>query len=182
MVYHGQPRILTEIASANLADPYVNPAGLNRPLGPQQARANFPVPYDSGVWRIGDIVEYGEIATFAALENMAKYRTRWLENFHRVHRDWVNRDEAPYAFVVPAGQRDPFATYELLEILEFAEVEIHRAQGPFTAGGTRYPAGSWVIPLAQPYTRAPSRRRCWSGRSTPISGATRAARRFPPTT
>ena len=151
MVYHGQPRILTEIASANLADPYVNPAGPNRPLGPQQARTNFPVPYDSGVWRIGDIVEYGEIATFAALENMAKYRTRWLENFYRVHRDWVNRDEAPYAFVVPAGQRDPFATYELLEILEFAEVEIHRAQAPFTAGGTRYQAGSWVIPLAQPY-------------------------------
>ena len=26
MVYHGQPRILTEIASARLADPYVNPA------------------------------------------------------------------------------------------------------------------------------------------------------------
>ena len=151
MVYHGQPRILTEIASANLADPYVNPAGPRRPLGPQQARTNFPVPYDSGVWRIGDIVEYGEIATFAALENMAKYRTRWLENFYRVHRDWVNRDEAPYAFVVPGRQRDPFATYELLEILEFGEVEIHRAQEPFTAGGTHYPAGSWVIPLAQPY-------------------------------
>ncbi len=151
MVYHGQPRILTEIASANLADPYVNPAGPNRPLGPQQARTNFPVPYDSGIWRIGDVVEYGEIATYAALENMAKYRTRWLENFYRVHRDWVNRDEAPYAFVVPGEQRDPFATYEMLEILEFAEVEIHRAQAPFTAGGRRYPAGSWVIPLAQPY-------------------------------
>ena len=27
MVYHGQPRILTEIASASLADPFVNPAG-----------------------------------------------------------------------------------------------------------------------------------------------------------
>ena len=151
MVYHGQPRILTEIASANIADPYVNPAGPNRPLGPQQARTNFPAPYDSAVWRLADIVEYGEIAVYAALEHMAKYRTRWLENFHRVHRDWVNRDEAPYAFVVPADQRDPFATYELLEILQFGEVEIDRARAPFTAGGERYPAGSWVINLAQPY-------------------------------
>ena len=151
MVYHGQPRILTEIASANLADPYINPSGPSRPLGRQQVRANFPVPYDSSVWRLGDIVEYGEIATFAALENMAKYRTRWMENFHRVHRDWVDRDEAPYAFVVPAVQRDPFATYELLDILHFGEVEIHRARAPFSAAGKHYPAGSWVIQLAQPY-------------------------------
>ena len=151
MVYHGQPRILTEIASANLADPYVNPSGPGRPLGRQEVRTNFPVPYDSSVWRLGDIVEYGEIATYAALENMAKHRTRWMENFHRVHRDWVDRDEAPYAFVVPAVQRDPFATYELLDILHFGEVEIHRARARFSAGGADYPAGSWVIQLAQPY-------------------------------
>ena len=151
MLYHGQPRILTEIASANLADPYVNPAGPNRPLGPQQVRTNFPTPYDSAVWRLRDIVEYSEIVVYAALEHMAKYRTRWMENFHRVHVDWVNRDEAPYAFVVPADQRDPFATYELLEILHFGEVEIDRARAPFAAGGERYPAGSWVINLAQPY-------------------------------
>ena len=151
MLYHGQPRILTEIASANLADPYVNPAGLDRPLGPQQARTNFPTPYESGVWRLRDIVEYGEIVVYAALEHLAKYRTRWLENFHRVHRDWVDREEPPYAFVVPADQRDPFATYELLEILHFGEVEIDRARAPFTAGGESYPAGSWVINLAQPY-------------------------------
>ena len=151
MVYHGQPRILTEIASVNLADPYINPNGPGRPLGRQEVRTNFPVPYDSAVWRLGDIVEYAEIATFAALENMAKYRTRWLENYHRVHRDWVNRDEAPYAFVVPAAQRDPFAAYEMLEILHFGEVEIHQAQARFTAAGTDYPAGSWVIQLAQPY-------------------------------
>ena len=151
MVYHGQPRILTEIASVNIADPYINPNGPGRPLGRQEVRTNFPVPYDSAVWRLGDIVEYAEIATFAALENMAKYRTRWLENYHRVHRDWVNRDEAPYAFVVPVAQRDPFAAYEMLEILHFGEVEIHQAQARFTAAGTDYPAGSWVIQLAQPY-------------------------------
>ena len=44
MVYHGQPRILTEIASVNLADPIVNPAK-DAPIGPQEARWNFPLPY-----------------------------------------------------------------------------------------------------------------------------------------
>ena len=150
MLYHGQPRILTEIASARLAYPFVNPAGPGVPLGPQEARLNFPLPYDRGTWRLGDIVDYGFTAVFAALEQVAKYRTTWMENYYRVHRDWVDRDEAPYAFVVNADQRDPFETHELLELLHTGEVEIHQARGPFTAGGKSYPAGSWVIQLAQP--------------------------------
>ena len=151
MVYHGQPRTLTEIASARLADPYINPAGEDRPLGPQQTRSNCPKPYDKGIWRLQDIVDYGLTAVFAGIGHLAKYRTTWLENFYKVHRDWVERDEAPYAFVIPANQRDPFETYELLEILDVAEVEVHQARAAFSAGGRRYPAGSWVIQLAQPY-------------------------------
>ena len=131
--------------------PAVQPGRRGSAARAQESRWNFPVPYDKGVWRLGDIVDYGRIAVFAALEHMAKYRTRWLENFYRVHRDWVERDEAPYAFVVPADQRDPFETYELLQILHFGEIEIHRARTPFDAGGRRYPAGSWVVQLAQPY-------------------------------
>jgi hypothetical protein len=151
MVYHGQPRILTEIASARLADPIVNPAGINRPFGPQRPTLNFQTPYDSGVWRLSDIVDYGEIAVFAALKQIAKEKTRWLDNFYRVHKDWVDRKEAPYAFVIPANQPDPFETYEMLEILKRGEVEVHQARTAFSSGSTSYPAGSWVIDLAQPY-------------------------------
>jgi len=151
MVYHGQPRILTEIASANLADPLVNPAGRDKPLGPQEKRVNFPLPYNSGEWRLGQIVDYGVTAVFAGLSHLAKYRTTWLENFYKVHRDWVSYQSAPYAFVIPAEQRDPFETFELLSILDFGDVEIHRARSAFGAGGKSYAAGSWVVRLAQPY-------------------------------
>ncbi len=51
MVYHGQPRILTEIASGNLADPFVNPQK-GRPIGPQESRAHFPVPYSKDTWTL----------------------------------------------------------------------------------------------------------------------------------
>ena len=150
MVYHGQPRILTEIASANLADPFVNPAGADKPLGPQESRSNFPLPYRRGDWRLRQIVDYGVTVALAGMTEMAKYRTTWLENFYRVHADWTGRTAAPYAFVVPASQRDPFETKELLELLRFADVEVHRARAPFSAGGKEYPAGSWVIRTAQP--------------------------------
>jgi hypothetical protein len=151
MVYHGQPRILTEIASVNLADPLVNPAGKNVPFGPQEPRANFPLPYTRSDWRLRDIVDYGVTAAFAGISHVARHRTLWLENFYKVHADWVNWKGKPYAFVIPAEQRDPFETSELLGILRIGEVEIHRATAPFTAGERQYPAGSWVIKIAQPY-------------------------------
>jgi Zinc carboxypeptidase len=112
--------------------------------------AEWLTRYD--LWaRLRDIVEYGDTVAFAGMAHVAKYRTMWLENFYRIHADWVNRTDPPYAFVVPAAQRDPFESFELLDILHTGEVEIHQAKGAFKAGGKDYAAGSWVIKTAQPY-------------------------------
>ena len=146
MVYHGQPRILTEIASVNLADPIVESA----PIGPQEARWNFPMPYRGTEWHLRQIVDYGNTVAFAGMSHVAKYRRTFLENFYKVHADWVNRKAAPYGFVISAVQRDLYETYELLDILRMGDVELHKSRSSFTAGGKPYPSGSWVVKLAQP--------------------------------
>ncbi|MBP7776343.1 MAG: hypothetical protein KA371_04390 [Acidobacteria bacterium] len=151
MVYHGQPRILTEIAnSPNLADPYVNPRQ-GEPLGPQESRAHFPVPYSKDTWTLSQQMEYGITAAFAGMTHVAKYGHEWLYNFYQVHRDSVNVKGGPFAYVVPPHQHDPYGAYEMLDLLQFGAVEIHRATASFTAGGASYPAGSYVIKTAQPY-------------------------------
>lgn len=150
MVYHGQPRILTEIANANLADPLVNPQK-GQPLGWQESRAHFPVPYSKDTWTLAQQVDYGVTVALAGMSHVAKYGHEWLYSFYQVHRDWVNYQGGPYAYVVPADQRDPYGAFEMLDILRFGAVEIHRATSPFTAGGRSYAEGSFVIKTAQPY-------------------------------
>ena len=149
MVYHGQPRILTEIANSNLADPVKSPNG--QPLGWRESTAHFPVPYDKDTWTLGQQVDYGVTVAFAGIAHVAKHGPQWLYNFYQVHRDWANFTDGPFAYVVPPNQHDPYGAYEMLDLLQFGAVEIHRATAAFSAGGTQYPAGSYVIKTAQPY-------------------------------
>ncbi|MFW6075481.1 MAG: M14 family metallopeptidase, partial [Chloroflexota bacterium] len=151
--YHGGVRILSEAASVKIATPIdLGERDLKETRGfdPLISSWNHPVPWTGGRWRLRDIVEYNKIATFAALHHAAAYRRRWVCNFLQIGRDVIAAD-SPFCFVIPATQRDPVTTYELLDVLERGEVEIHRARSPFNADGVEYPEGSYVIYTGQPY-------------------------------
>ncbi|GAA2113712.1 M14 family metallopeptidase [Actinomadura alba] len=145
--YHGSVRILTEAASvSNLAYPYTS----TRPIGQQEADTNFIEPYDQNVWRLRQILDYTSQAFYSGVEALANDPYNWLYNFYRVGQKAVARTDA-HAYVIPANQRDPQAIHDVLDILRTGAVEIHRASTAFTAGGKDYPAGSYVVYLAQPY-------------------------------
>ncbi|MEN6602918.1 MAG: M14 metallopeptidase family protein [Bryobacteraceae bacterium] len=145
--YHGGLRILSESASARLASPVQIAA---EQLDPRESSWNYLEPWPGGQWRLRDIMDYQLIAMESVAFQAAARREDFLRNFYRIHQRAVSR-KTPYAFVVPATQRDPGATRKLLETLSFGLVEIDRAEAPFTAGGKHYPAASHVIRLAQPY-------------------------------
>jgi Zinc carboxypeptidase len=153
--YHGGVRILSETASGRLASPMDLPfdrlqAGA-RGYDPHERSWNFTNPWRGGRWTLRDIVSYQTDGAYALLVNAARYRERWLANFlavesHAVRgwRDW------PYAYVIPARQ-DSIALATLLGILQRGQVEIRTAQQGFSLQGQRYPAGTYVVVLRQPY-------------------------------
>ncbi len=153
--YHGAVRILSETASADMATPITVPFdSLRRGRGfdAREATWNFPDPWPGGEWHLSDILRYQEAGAFALLDNAAENREYWLRSFYRVGRKAVaGWKRWPEAWVVPAVQADSTAVAELLRILTTAQVEVRRAESPFTAGGRRYPAGTYVIPMRQPY-------------------------------
>ena len=158
--YHGGVRILTETASARLATPIDIPFDSLRPgrgYDSKTASWSFVAPWPGGHWGIGDIVRYQSAATWAMLASVAGDRAAWLASFATLGERAVagraapGRERWPAAYVIPVAQRDPAALAVLLRTLQRGQVEIHRASAPVTAGAVTWPAGSYVIPLAQPY-------------------------------
>ncbi|MGP4020381.1 M14 family metallopeptidase [Saccharopolyspora sp. 5N708] len=147
-VYHGAARLLTEAASvSDLAYPQVG----DGPLGQQESDINFIEPYDSNTWTLRQIVDYTSQTFYSGVDELANDGYNWLKDFYKVGLRNVERTDA-YAYVIPAGQRDPQAVRDTLEIMLTGDVEVQQAQAPFTAGGKEYPKGSYVIYLAQPYS------------------------------
>ncbi len=154
--YHAGMRILTESASARLATPIdvasnqidLTALGYN----PRERSWNYLEPWRGGAWTIGDIVRDQLIAMESCLDQAALRRQDLLYNFYEIGRRAVASGGLS-AFVIPATQRDPGAARQLVETLRFGGVEAVPAAKPFSAGGRRYRAGSYVVSLHQPYSR-----------------------------
>lgn len=149
---HGGVRILSEAASVKLATPVDVPFDtLQRGIGydPKLASWNFPWPWPGGSWRLRDIMDYQGAASRALLTHAARHREYWLSTFLAVNRRASTRTD-PFAFVLPPGHDDPLAAAELRRVLLTGGVEIGRATEAFVAGGRDFPAGAFVIPMAQP--------------------------------
>ncbi len=175
--WHNMVALLTEVASANLGSPIrqerVSPDGARRSrrggtlgarTGPRrvlapprdiQPRMNYPRPWLGGLWTPADVVDYGRLAMLGLLESVANNRVTLKRNFHVMNRRAIDRfaDGDPYAFVVPARQRDPAAVAKLVRLLQAEAAEVDVADEPFVADGTTYPRGTYVIRLSQPFGR-----------------------------
>jgi hypothetical protein len=153
--YHGGARILSETASADLASPVqVDPEDLGggRGYDPTVRSWNYPWPWEGGRWGLPEIVDYMEAGAMALLTHAARNRSYWLRNFLEIGERAVEIAEgAPEAWIIPDDPAAGPAIDYALRILAMGDVEVHRAEAPFSVDGERYPAGTWVIPMRQPY-------------------------------
>lgn len=153
--FHGGMRILSESASVRIATPVTVRADqlATTSLGynARERSWNHLEPWPGGEWKLRDIVDDELIAMESVCVQAAARREFFLRNFHQFAKNAVGRS-APSAFVLPAVQADPGSARRLLETLDFGAVEIEQAGADFQAGPRRYPAGSYVIRMQQPFS------------------------------
>src|SRR5438034_7821770 len=147
---HNMIGILTEAASTRLGSPITLPLDSVRQPG---RGVNYAAPWPGGTWHLGDIVRYELITSEALVRLAARDRVNVIDRFVGLGRRAVDAGLAgdPFAYVLPAEQRDPESWTALANVLGAGGVEVWRAAEAFTADGRSYPAGSLVVPVGQAY-------------------------------
>jgi hypothetical protein len=149
----GARAINAELAEVDLAQ--VPPQSILPAPTDTQYRMNYPRPWMGGPWSPANVVEYEALSTYGLLEAVANNREMLKRNFYLMNRRTIEefRDGRPYAFVVPAEQRDPVAVAKLLSLIQAQAGEVRRAEAPFVAKGRQFPTGTYVVLLSQPAGR-----------------------------
>ena len=155
--FHNIAGMLTESAAARLASPqFVHPdqlRGNTRNLPVYEAETIFPNPWPGGWWHLRDIVERQKVSAWATLDLAARNRETVLWNAYLKGKRQTERGAAgkPAAYLISTLQHDPLTSIKMVNKLLVQGIEIQRATKAFTNGsGMMYPAGSFVISLAQP--------------------------------
>jgi hypothetical protein len=149
---HNVVGLLSEAASVRIASPiYIEPTEV--PKEYYEKRMDFIDPWPGGWWRLRDIVDYELVISKSLLKTAWLHREDFLFNFYLMNRQSIEVREKnqPFAFVIPREQDDYLTALKMIEILQFGGVEVHRAKQDFIAEGRFYPAGSFIVFMAQPY-------------------------------
>src|SRR5437870_2382976 len=149
--YHGGVRILQETASCRLATPITvkfDQLQSREGYDPQKESANFGPLWRGGEWHIRDITNTMTTVAFFLLKNAAQNREHWLRRFYEIEKNAVRPRKSGELFAIII----PKATHraDVLAILHRAGVDVDEPL-PFTADGLRYPDGTAVIRMNQPY-------------------------------
>ena len=156
--FHNQVGILTETnlyryATPHYYEPSELPTNFREGMSTEQPGVFYPNPWKGGWWRVGDAVEYMLTGSMAVAKIGADLKEDWLYNIYLMGTRAIEKGRAggPFAYVMPPAQWDGGEAIELVNVLRRGGVEIHRAQRPFRAGGTEYPAESFIAYAAQPF-------------------------------
>lgn len=129
-------------------------------------------PWPEVLWSARNNNNYQQTALLAALHYFANNGRMFLRNFYDKSKRSIEKPRAagPAAYVFPAGGKPGGAQARLLRIMQLQHVEVSRLDSAVTvdeprrtneagketgdaAGKRRFPAGSYVVRMDQPYSR-----------------------------
>ncbi|OGD18782.1 MAG: hypothetical protein A2W03_14890 [Candidatus Aminicenantes bacterium RBG_16_63_16] len=128
-----------------------------RTVGAESKRAWFRPnpPFEAVRWSFRNNINLQQSALLISFRHIAEARGRFLENFCLKGRRSVAkaRTEGPAAYIIPGDTKRPLAAARLVNLLRRHGVEVCVAKKEAVIGKDKYPAGSYIIRMDQPYSR-----------------------------
>ncbi|MEK6283100.1 MAG: M14 family zinc carboxypeptidase, partial [Acidobacteriota bacterium] len=130
---------------------------IDRTIGEQSRRDWFrPNPPQPRVkWSLRNNVNLQQSAILLAMNFVANNKDRFLQNFYIKSKRSVAKamNEGPFAYVIPADQSRLVEAADMVNLLRLMGIEVHKADKEITTKDQRFPAGSYVVRMDQPYSR-----------------------------
>ncbi len=117
-----------------------------------RALSMYTTPWQGGWWHLKEAVDYMVAGSMSVLDLAAKNRETLLYNQYQAARDNSHRTDPPFAYVIPVKQADVPEAGLLAQKLMDNGLDLYQSQPGFQANGISYPAGSWVVPMDQPFS------------------------------
>jgi hypothetical protein len=154
-VFRNEISFFTETALYGYATPHFYTVE-DFPKNYQDLRALslYTTPWQGGWWRLKDAVDYMVGGSMSVLDLAAKNRETLLYNRYQAARDNIRhfRKEPPFAYVINDKQTDTPEAGLLAQKMIDNGLDVYASKEGFKANGISYPAGSWVIPMDQPFS------------------------------
>src|ERR1041385_6824751 len=116
-------------------------------------RPNPPFPRVN--WSMRNNINMQESAILFAMNFVAKEKERFLNNFYLKSKRSIAKasNEGPAAYIIPGDTPRPVEAADMVNLLRLQGVEVHRASKEFAVKDQKYPAGSYIVRMDQPYSR-----------------------------
>jgi len=116
-------------------------------------RPNPPFPRVN--WSMRNNINMQQSAILFAMNFVAKEKERFLNNFYLKSKRSIAKasNEGPAAYIIPGDTPRPVEAADMVNLLRLQGVEVHRATKEFSVKDQKYPGGSYIVRMDQPYSR-----------------------------
>ncbi|MGH9875321.1 MAG: M14 family zinc carboxypeptidase, partial [Pyrinomonadaceae bacterium] len=106
-------------------------------------------------WSLRNNVNMQQSAILLAMNFVANNKDRFLQNFYLKSKRSVAKatNEGPAAYVIPGNQSRKVEVADTVNLLRLMGVEVSETNKDITIKEQKFPAGSYVVRMDQPYSR-----------------------------
>ncbi|MEW6455630.1 MAG: M14 family zinc carboxypeptidase [Acidobacteriota bacterium] len=139
-------------AGANTYERELKEKFMGKPVTTKEWYRAYPPP-KKVKWSLRNNINYMQSGVIAALYLTALNKETILYNFWKkgFNSYMKGKTEPPYAWVIPSGQKNINAVYDLLNLLLEHRIEVHKANEKIKLKDKEFPEGSFVVRMDQPY-------------------------------